>query len=110
MHVFAIAVLLGIAVAIVAAFGERYLSKVPELRALVLVGLGVGAAWATGFNVWSLWAISSRVDWLGTTLTGVMLGGIAWVWYVLVELFFGLIRKVTDEATTMERTQGLRAA
>ncbi|HEX9122292.1 MAG TPA: hypothetical protein VF984_02875 [Actinomycetota bacterium] len=110
MHVFAIAVLLGLAVTIVAGFAERYLIRIPEFRALVLVGLGVGAAWATGFNVWSLWGISSRAGWLGTTLTGVMLGGIGYAWHVTLGLFSGLVRKVTDEATTMERTQGLRAA
>lgn len=110
MYVFAIALLLGLAVAIVAAFGERYLNKIPELRALVLVGLGIAAAWATGFNVWALWGISARAGWLGTTLTGVMLGGVAEIWHALFGLSFGLLRKVTDEATTMERTQGLRAA
>jgi hypothetical protein len=110
MYVFAIAALLGLAIAVVAAFAERFLVRMPEVRAVVLVGLGIAAAWATGFNVWTLWGISSRAGWLGTTLTGVILGGIGLVWHVLMTLLAGVGRKVTDEATTIERSQGLRAA
>jgi len=53
--------------------------------------------------------ISSRADWLGTTLTGVILGGIAYAWHEVLSLFSGVSRKVTDEAATMEQSQ-LRAA
>ena len=109
MYVFGIALLLGLAVMVVAAIGERYLLRINEFRALVLVVLGIGAAWATGFDLWSLWGISSRSGWLGTTLTGVILGGIAYAWHVILTLFSGVSRKVTDEAATMEQTQ-LRAA
>jgi hypothetical protein len=110
MHVFAIALLMGLAVMVVAAIGERYLLKITEFRALILAGLGIGAAWVTDFDIWSLWGISTRADWLGTTLTGVIIGGIAYAWHVILTLFSGVSRKVTDEAATMEKSQGLRAA
>jgi hypothetical protein len=109
MYAFGIAVLLGMAVMAVAAIGERYLLRINEFRAAVLVALGIAAAWATGFNLWSLWGISSRTGWLGTTLTGVILGGIAYAWHEVLSLFSGVSRKVTDEAATMEQSQ-LRAA
>jgi hypothetical protein len=109
MYAFGIAVLLGLAVMVVAAIGERYLLRINEFRAVVLVGLGIAAAWATSFDLWALWGISSRAGWLGTTLTGVILGGIAYAWHVILTLFSGVSRKVTDEAATMEQSQ-LRAA
>ena len=56
MYAFGIAVLLGLAVMAVAAIGERYLLRTNEFRAAVLVALGIAAAWATGFNLWALWA------------------------------------------------------
>jgi drug/metabolite transporter (DMT)-like permease len=109
MHAFGIAVLLGLAVMIVAALVERYLARVPEVRALVFLGLGIIAAWVMDFGLWREWAMPTRADWLDTTLTGVILGGVAHAWHVLLGFVEGLSRKVTDEATTIERTQ-LRAA
>ena len=109
MYAFGIAVLLGLAVMVVAAIGERYLLRINEFRAVVLVGLGIGAAWVVGFDLWAQWGMDSRAGWLGTTLTGIILGGIAYAWHVILTLFSGVSRKVTDEAATMEQTQ-LRAA
>lgn len=109
MHAFGIAVLLGLAVMIVAALVERYLATVPEVRALVFLGLGIIAAWVMDFGLWREWQMSTRADWLDVTLTGVIIGGIAHAWHVLLGFVGGLSRKVTDEATTIERTQ-LRAA
>jgi hypothetical protein len=84
--------------------------QIAEFRAAVLVALGIGAAWATGFDLWAQWGISSRAGWLGTTLTGVILGGIAHAWHAVLGLFSGMSRTVTDEAASLEQTQGLRAA
>ena len=109
MYAFGIAVLLGLAVMVVAAIGERYLLRINEFRAVVLVGLVIAAAWATSFDLWAQWGIGSRAGWLGTTLTGVILGGLAYAWHVILTLFAGVSRKVTDEAATMEQSQ-LRAA
>jgi hypothetical protein len=60
MYAFGIAVLLGLAVMVVAAIGERYLLRINEFRAVVLVGLGIAAAWATSFDLWAQWGIGSR--------------------------------------------------
>ncbi|HZP90368.1 MAG TPA: hypothetical protein VFC04_05160 [Actinomycetota bacterium] len=109
MHAFGIALLLGLAVMIVAALAERYLAKTPEVRALVFLGLGIIAAWVMDFGLWREWAMTTRAGWLDTTLTGVILGGIAHVWHVLLGFVEGMSRKVADEASTIERTQ-LRAA
>ena len=110
MYVFGISLLLGLAVMVVAGIGERYILKVAEFRAAVLVILGIAAAWATWFDLWVQWGITTRAGWLSTTLTGAMLGGIAYAWYAILGLFSGMSRKVTDEAANLEQTQGLRAA
>ncbi len=109
MHAFGIAVLLGLAVMLVAALVERYLARIPEVRALVFLGLGIIAAWVMDLGLWREWEMPTRAGWLDVTLTGFMIGGLAHAWHVLLGFIGGLSRKVADEATTIERTQ-LRAA
>ncbi|GBC87820.1 hypothetical protein HRbin12_01838 [bacterium HR12] len=109
MHAFGIAALLGLAVMIVAALAERYLTRVPEVRALVFLGLGIIAAWVMDFGLWREWEMPTRAGWLDVTLSGAIIGGLAHAWHVVLGFIGGLSRKVTDEATTIERTQ-LRAA
>jgi hypothetical protein len=108
MYVFAVAALLGLAIMAVAVMAERYLTIVQELFAIVLVGLGIGAAFLADFSVFSLWGIGVRYQWVGTLLTGLALAGIGQVWHVLFGLFTGLLRKYNDEAETIEKSQGLR--
>ncbi|HZD01695.1 MAG TPA: hypothetical protein VFA46_16325 [Actinomycetes bacterium] len=108
MYVFAVAALLGLAVMAVAMIAERYLSLVQEFWALVVVALGIGVAWLADFNLFGLWAIGVRYEWVGILLTGVALAGIAHVWHGFLGLFTGLIRKYNDEAETIEKSQGLR--
>ena len=108
MYVFAIALLVGLGVAAIAMFAERFLTRIPELWAAAFVALGVAFAWITGFDVWRLWGMHARADWVAITTTGIMLGGVALAWHALLGLSSGLLRKVNDEAATMERDQGLQ--
>jgi hypothetical protein len=108
MYIFAIAVLLGLAVAAVSMLIARFTSMATELWALLLVGLGVGAAWLADFSVFTGWGVPVREGWIGTTMTGLAIAGFAAAWYVVLRLFSGLERKYNDEAASFEREKGLR--
>ncbi len=113
MHTFGIALLFGIGIMSVARWVEQPLAWVrSKLRISVFplleVALGVGLAWAINFNLWQLWNIPMRADWLAVTLTGAILGGIAEVFSEVLGLFTGLGRKLNDEAETIERPSGLQ--
>jgi hypothetical protein len=108
MYVFAVAALLGLAVMAVAMIAERYLTIVQEFFAIVVLALGVGAAWLVDFNFFALWGIGARYAWVAVTLTGLALGGLALAWHALLGLFTGLVRKYNDEAAIIEKDKGLR--
>jgi hypothetical protein len=61
MHIFGIVtLLLGLGAFALAMVVDRDLSIATELWAVVLVGLGIGAAWLADFDVWQLWGGRSR--------------------------------------------------
>jgi drug/metabolite transporter (DMT)-like permease len=107
MYVFGIAVLFALGVMCVARCVERPLQGLRErvplsLYPLVEVALGIGLAWAVHFDLWSLWHIPMRADWIAVTLTGVALGGIAHFFTEVLAMFTGLGRKLQDEAEIIE--------
>lgn len=108
MYVFAITALLGLGVLSIALIVERFLLRVTEVWAVLLAALGVGAAWLVDFSLWSSWGIPARADWIGVTLTGLALAGVAEFWHYLFRLVSGAARKLNDEAATLEKTQELR--
>ena len=108
MYAFAIMALSGLAVLAVASIANRYVSIAGEIRALVLVLLGVGAAWLVDVNLFSAWGVPTRASWIGVTLTGLMIAGAAYFWYAVLGFFGGLTRKFTDQAETIEKTEHLR--
>jgi len=110
MYVFAIALLFGLGIMVLGRFVERFLLRVPELMAALLVGLGIGLAWVVNFDLFLDWGLPARAGWVGVTMTGIILGGIAYAWDVVFRLGTSMMRKVNDEAATMEKTEGLRAA
>jgi len=105
MHVFALFLFFALGVTTVSMVAERILNTAEELRAVILVGLGVGLAWAVDFNLWSMWNLHARADWLGITLSGAFVGGGAYFWHVVLGFFSGLLRKFHDEAATLEKTE-----
>ncbi|HEU5161027.1 MAG TPA: hypothetical protein VFU43_28780 [Streptosporangiaceae bacterium] len=108
MYIFAIAVLLGLAVTAVSLLIARFISMATELWALLLIALGVGAAWLADFSMFTGWDIPVRENWIGITMTGLVLAGFAEAWYVVLRLLRGLERKYNDEAAFLEREKGLR--
>jgi hypothetical protein len=105
MFVFAMFMFFALGVMIAAMFIDSLLNLARELRAVVLAGIGIGLAWAVDFNLWSLWHLHARRQWLAVTLTGLFLAGGAYFWHVLLGFFSGLLRKYHDEAATLEKTQ-----
>ena len=110
MYVFGIAVLLALGAFTVALFADRLLSIAHEFWAFVLVGFGIGLAWLADFDIFRLWNIGVREDWIGVTLTGLMIGGMAYVFHGAFHLGSVFTRKVADEAETLETQQLKRVA
>ncbi|MER3452794.1 MAG: hypothetical protein C4344_03765, partial [Acidimicrobiia bacterium] len=104
MHEFAILVALGLGTMLVTMFAERLMNLAQELRAIALAGVGIGLAWAVDFNLWRLWGLPAREDWVAVTLTGLGVAGVGYLWHVLLEFFAGLARKFHDEAASLEKT------
>jgi len=110
MYVFTIAALLGLGILALAMIVERYVtsSERRDWWMALLVVLGIGAAWITNFSIWGLWGVAVRADWVGVTLTGLALGGLAMAWHEVLRLITGMERKLHDEAATLEKAEGLR--
>lgn len=113
MHIFGIALLLGLGIMSVARWVERPLMAwrdklTVSLYPLLEVGIGIGLAWAVDFNLWALWHVPMRSNWVAVTLTGVALGGIAHFFSEILATFGGLGRKLHDEADTIEHPTGLQ--
>ena len=75
MYAFGMVVLLGLAVLVVAKIGNHYLRQIPGAWAATLVALGVGAAWLTNLNLFSIWSIPVRNSDIAVTLTGILIAG-----------------------------------
>jgi hypothetical protein len=108
MYAFAMMALLGLAILVVAKIGNHYLKQIAGAWAFVLVALGIGAAWLTSLNLFSIWSIPVRNSDIGLTLTGILLAGVAYFWREVLGMFGGLYRKYTDEAKLMEHSETLR--
>ena len=108
MFAFAMMALLGLAVLAVTAVVGRYLALSAEIRAFVLAGLGVGAAWLIDLDLFGVLAVATRDSAIGVTVTGLMIGGAAYFWQEILGFFAGLTRKLGDEAATLEKSEHLR--
>ena len=110
MHEFGLAVLFGLGVMCVARWFEQPLRTLRRRTQLSVypvleVALGIALAWVVNFNLWSLWHVPMRADWVAVTLTGMLLGGIAQFFTEVLAMFSGLGRKLNDEAETIETVE-----
>ncbi|HEY7143174.1 MAG TPA: hypothetical protein VH637_02935 [Streptosporangiaceae bacterium] len=90
MYAFAMVVLLGLAILVVAKIGNHYLRQVPGAWVATLVALGVGAAWLMNLNLFSIWSIPVRNSDIAVTLTGLLLAGAGYFWREVLGMFGGL--------------------
>jgi hypothetical protein len=109
MYVFALALLFGLGILAIERFVDRWLTKVPEVWAVLGVARGIALAWIVDFDIFRDWGLNGRAGWLAVTMTGVILGGIADFWHFALGLFSAIMSKVRGEAQTMEQGQ-LRVA
>jgi hypothetical protein len=108
METFAVMAFFGLGLSVLVTMAHRYVTATREGWALTTIALGVGLAWLADLNMWKLWAVPVREPWIGVTLTGVALAGVAYFWTEVLGFFRGLERKYNDEAAALEKDQGLR--
>jgi hypothetical protein len=110
MHPFALALFLAFAAMALAGWVCRTFPVLRHHLFLVVLGFGVGAAWLADLNLWNLWGIAVRREWIGVTLTGLAIGGMGAVAHAVLEPLAAVGRKTMDEAEVLERSEHLRAA
>jgi hypothetical protein len=108
METFAVMAFFGLGLSVLVMLGHRYLAFVREGWALVTIAFGIGLAWLADLNMWNLWGVPVREPWIGVTLTGLALAGVAYFWTEILGFFRGLERKYNDEAAAIEKDRGLR--
>lgn len=80
MYIFAVTLLLGLALfKIVDAF-EDLAPGTTKLHGLLTLGIAVLSAFAIDFSLFDGWGVALRESWMGTFLTGAMVAGATSVW------------------------------
>lgn len=111
MYFFGLFLLFSTGVMALTMLGERGYRRLGEARPFASGAWGVGLAWLANLNMWQAWNVSGlRWSWVGVTITGLALGGVALVFHSLVGFFVGLHRKLDDQAEQIERTELRRIA
>jgi hypothetical protein len=111
MHFFGLVILFGLGIYALSLLGERTYTRTRELKPLVQLILGVALAWIANINLWTGFSVSHlRADWVGVTITGLALGGVAFFFDAVVGFFAGLHRKIEDQAAQLEHTDLKRVA
>ena len=103
METFAVMAFFGLGLSVLVMLGHRYVTYAREGWALVTIAFGIGLAWLADLNMWALWDVPVREPWIGVTLTGVALAGVAYFWTEILGFFRGLERKYNDEAAAIEK-------
>lgn len=112
MYDFAIVALLGLAAWKVVGmlFGLLNLDLASSMRALVTLALGIVAALILDYSLFAGWDISVRNSDVGTVLTGLIIGGMAYVWHHTLGLVEAYGRHHRDQAREIESRHTPRAA
>jgi hypothetical protein len=108
MYGFGMIALLGLAVVGVGTVAYRYLSVAREFWALMIVLLGVGAAWLANFDLFAVWNLAVRDHAIAVTLTGLAVAGAGYFWRIVLDFFAGFSRKLVDQARSLEKSEQLR--
>jgi hypothetical protein len=108
MKTFAVMAFFGLGLSVLVMIGHRYITVAREGWALATIAFGVGLAWLADLNMWRMLGVHVREPWIGVTLTGLALAGVAYFWTEILGFFGGLERKYNDEAAALEKDRGLR--
>jgi hypothetical protein len=82
MYDFAIVALLGLATLKVTDLIEELVPALARFSAFLRLAIGVAAAVAIDYSLFTAFGVSVREHWLGTWATGLMIGSLATVWRV----------------------------
>jgi hypothetical protein len=101
---FAIVILLGLACYKAVEFLTGLVS-VDDSRVRLVATLGVGVLFAEilDYSVFAGWGVALRDTWMGPVWTGLIIGGMAYVWHEFLGLIEGYGRRQRDEALELER-------
>src|SRR5256885_2466711 len=80
MYDFAIVALLGLATLKVSDLLEELVPSLARFSTLLRLAIGVGAAVAIDFSLFTAFGVSVREQWLGTWATGLMIGSLGTAW------------------------------
>ena len=108
MYHFAIVALLGLATYKVVDFlvGLLGLELSAAVKTFVTLGIGVLATEIIDYSVFAGWGVTLRDTWMGPAFTGLMVGGMAYVWPEAL----GVIRSVGSRGHEAGETRTPRAA
>ncbi len=98
MHDFAIVALLGLVAYKAAEFVFGLLGDLAadgRVRLLATLGLGVIATELLDYSVFAAWGIDVRDSWMGPFFTGLMVGGMSYLWPGIV----GLVSRYTGQGS-----------
>jgi len=103
VYEFAIVALLGLAVYKTVDFltGLTKMDE-PAIRTFTTLGLGVVATWILDYSVFAAWGVNIREAWMGAVFTGLIVGGLAYVWHEALGVLEGYGRRQRDEAIEIE--------
>jgi hypothetical protein len=103
VYEFAIVALLGLAVYKTVDFltGLTKMDE-PAIRTFTTLGLGVVATWILDYSVFAAWGVNIREAWMGSVFTGLIVGGLAYVWHEALGVLEGYGRRQRDEAIEIE--------
>lgn len=73
------------------------------VKTFVTLGVGVVFTEILDYSVFAGWGVGLRDTWMGPFWTGLMVGGMAFVWHELLGLLEGYGRRSRDEALEIER-------
>src|SRR5207247_9215922 len=97
METFGVLVLLGLGLSAFVTLGNRFVTVAREFWAFVTVGVGVGLAWAADLNMWRLWHLTVSGAWIGITLNGLTIAGLAYFWHALLWFFRSIVHNTYDD-------------
>lgn len=105
MYHFAIVALLGLATYKTVDFvlGLLGIELSTAIKTFVTLGFGVLATAILDYSVFAGWGVSVREDWMGWFFTGLIVGGMTYVWHEVLGLIEGYGRRSRDEALEIER-------